>query len=97
MQLAHTQCLLAQNPAPPHIHTAHFLLHPARIGVHCVHELMEDEMATIYSGDGYEITTGLQPSSACDEAVKAAYAIAEERGEDVFLEDDGAHGGDAAV
>lgn len=45
-------------------------------------------MATIYSSDGYEITAGLQGCSVCDEAIQAAYRIAEDRDEEVILEDD---------
>lgn len=46
-------------------------------------------MAEIYSMDGEEITVGLQGSSVCDEAIRAAKRIARDRGETVRLEDDG--------
>lgn len=45
-------------------------------------------MASIYSVDGNEISLGLQGSDVCDEAWQAAVAIAEERGEPVWLDDD---------
>lgn len=45
-------------------------------------------MATIYTTDGETLSDGLQGCDACDEAILAAERIAEERGEDVILEDD---------
>lgn len=44
-------------------------------------------MAEIYTKFGEEITVGLQSSSVCDEAIQAAKRIAEDRGEEVMLED----------
>ena len=46
-------------------------------------------MADIYTMYGEEITMGLQGSAVCDEAIRAAKAIARDRGETVRLEDDG--------
>lgn len=45
-------------------------------------------MAEIYTGDGEEITVGLQGSAVCDEAIRAAKRIATDRGEAVYLEDE---------
>jgi len=45
-------------------------------------------VASIYNEDGYTITTGLQPSRYCDEALITARAVAAERCEPVILEDD---------
>jgi len=44
-------------------------------------------MASIYSADGMYITEGLQSHEVCDEAIDSALSLAQERGEDVFLED----------
>ncbi len=44
--------------------------------------------ASIYDMMGSELTTGLQPSAICDEAILTAQRIADERGEDVHLVDD---------
>lgn len=44
--------------------------------------------ASIYTLDGGELTTGLKTSSVCDEAIDAAQAYADARGEDVHLIDD---------
>lgn len=44
--------------------------------------------ATIYDGNGYEITGGLQPSSVSDQAINVAQRLAAERGEPVYLADD---------
>jgi hypothetical protein len=46
-------------------------------------------MADIYTMYGEEITMGLQGYAVCDEAIRAAKAIARDRGETVRLEDDG--------
>jgi hypothetical protein len=45
-------------------------------------------MAEIYSKNGEELTVGLQGSSVCDEAIRAAVRIAKDLGEEVMLEDD---------
>ena len=45
-------------------------------------------MAEIYSKNGEEITAGLQGSSVCNEAIRAAKNIARDRGEEVMLQDD---------
>ncbi len=46
-------------------------------------------MAAIYDYEtGDEITVGLQGSDECDEAIRAARRIADERGEPVELHDD---------
>ncbi len=46
-------------------------------------------MAEIYTQSGEEITVGLQSSTVCDEAIRAAKGIAADRDETVRLEDDG--------
>ena len=43
--------------------------------------------ASIYSLDGSELTTGLQTGAVCDEAIKTAWALAEEKGQAVHLVD----------
>lgn len=45
-------------------------------------------MAAIYTLDGNEITVGLQGCDTCDEAIQAANAWADIRGEQVHLVDD---------
>lgn len=46
-------------------------------------------MAEIYDTvTGNEITVGLQGCNICDEAIRAAQRIADERGHDVLLVDD---------
>ncbi len=44
-------------------------------------------MADIYTQSGEEIAMGLQSSTVCDEAIRAAKGIARDRGESVRLED----------
>lgn len=46
-------------------------------------------MAEIYSMNGEELAVGLQGSAVCDEAIRAAKAIAKDMDETVRLEDDG--------
>lgn len=45
-------------------------------------------MASVYTMDGNELTTGLQGCNTCDEAILAAQRIADRLSEDVHLEDD---------
>lgn len=45
-------------------------------------------MASIYSGDGNEITGGLQGSGTCNQAIGIAKSIARERDEVIYLDDD---------
>lgn len=45
-------------------------------------------MANIYNMNGEYISEGLQGCNVCDEAIQAAKWIAEERDEEVMLEDD---------
>lgn len=45
-------------------------------------------MANIYNMNGEYLSEGLQGCRVCDEAFQAAKQIAEERDEDVMLEDD---------
>jgi len=39
----------------------------------------------ILDSEGYFLTEGLQPSSVCDEAIRVAQRIANDRGETVWL------------
>lgn len=45
-------------------------------------------MANIYSMNAEYLTEGMQGCTVCDEAIQAAKMIANERDEDVMLEDD---------
>ena len=45
--------------------------------------------STIYTLDGSELTTGIQSQAVCDETVRTAAALAQDRGESVVVEDRG--------
>lgn len=44
-------------------------------------------VASVYDGDGYTLTSGLQTADVCDEALTVALHLARSQEDDVYLED----------